>query len=77
MLAQTREQCRPVVLDPEVSFRLGELPQGTLAVFQRIRGHKVFIPIPFPVPTSDGVASDTALRVDPKEEVDGSLLVGI
>ena len=77
VLPQRGEQQRAVVLHPEVSALAHELLDAALTFVQLVRRLKVLGVIPVAIrPSLDGLC-DGAVVLNPEEEVDGCLFIGV
>ena len=77
MLAQRREQQRPIILDPKLAALPHKLVDPALALLEVVRRLQMLGFVPVAVRAALDGLRDRAVILDAKEEVDRSLLVRV
>lgn len=77
MLSEGCEKLRSVILNPKIPFVLDEIAKTLVAFFQRIRLFQVLVMEPFLVPSPYWRLGNRPFALDPEEEIDSGLLVGV
>lgn len=77
MLDKGRDNQRPVILHPKVAPSSDELLQRFLTFFGHIGGSEIFRMVPIPISATHRGQRMGSFAVNPKEEVDSGLLIGI